>query len=467
MKRFLIALLSPCLLLAQKTTTPTAGEVIETGKILDHVTCKQRPEQSYALYLPSNYSPARRWPIVYSFDPAARGTLPLELQKEAAERYGYILGASNNSRNGPWKPEAEAADAMVTDTQTRFSIDEHRVYFAGFSGGSRVASQLALQCQCAAGVLLSGAGFPTGRTPARDSAFAVFSAVGNIDFNYSEMIPLQDALEKVGAPHWLRIFDGPHEWAPADAMDEALAWFRLQAMKTLREPRDAQFVESQFAKAKTRADTLEKSGDVLNAWREYLQIEGTYESLLEVGSIRVQAKALGKEKSVRDYTKRERGEFEEQARLAAEISSRIFAPPAEDSPLSETDQALQTRIQLLRRQAEQEKREERARVYKRALADVFAQAAEAGEDALREKNFQTAIRDFLCATQAQPDSQWALRGLAVAEALAGKRNDAISTLRHAREKSKDRRSFDKWLKEEAAFDRIRSTPEFQTLLNAN
>lgn len=470
MKQFLIALiiLVPCRLPAQGTPAPTGSvDVIQTGKILDHISCKLKPEQSYALYLPTDYSAARRWPIVYSFDPGARGTAPLEVQKDAAERNGYILAASNNSRNGPWKPEVEAADAMVTDTQTRFSIDEHRIYFAGFSGGARVASQLAMQCKCAAGVLLSGAGFPTGKTPERDSSFAVFSAVGNVDFNYIELISLQEALEKAGAPHWLRIFDGPHEWAPAAVMEEALPWFRLQAMKTQREPRDAQFVEAQFAKAKAHAESLESSGDALNAWREYLQIAATYDSLLDVGSIRAKADAMGKDKAVRDGAKRERTDFDEQARLEAAISNSLSIPPGGDPSTSESDQALQNRVLMLRTEAEKQKREDRARVYKRALSGVFVEAMESGEDALQQKNYAMAIRTFLCAAQARPDSQWALRDLAVAQAQAGKRKDAITTLRHARELFRDKSSFDNWLKTESSFDRIRSTPEFDQLLKSS
>ena len=470
MKRFLIVLVlfAPHRLPAQGPPAPqTAIEVIQTGKILDHVACKQKPDQSYALYLPTNYSAARRWPIVYSFDPGARGTAPLEVQKEAAERNGYILAASNNSRNGPWKPEVEAADAMVTDTQTRFSVDEHRIYFAGFSGGARVASQLAMPCKCAAGVLLSGAGFPTGKSPERDSSFAVFSAVGNVDFNYSEIILLQDALEKTGAPHWLRFFDGPHEWAPAGVMEEALSWFRLQAMKTQREPRDAQFVEAQFAKAKARAESLESSGDALNAWREYLQIAATFDSLLDVSSVRAKGEALAKEKSVRDGAKRERADFEDQNRLSADISSGLAIPKGGDPSAYESDQTLQNRVQMLRLQGEKEKHEDRARVYKRALSGVFVEAMESGEDALQQKNYALAVRTFLCAAQARPDSQWALRDLAAAQALAGKRKDAMTTLRHARELSQDKAAFDNWLKTEAAFDRIRSSPEFEQIAKSS
>ena len=163
---------------------------------IPHEACAAHPDQTYALYLPSTYAPAKAWPIVYAFDPVARGNVPVELMKDAAERYGYIVVSSNNSRNGAWKPQIDAAQAISDDTHTRFIIDDRRVYFAGFSGGARVASRIAQQCKCAAGVLLSGAGFSIGASPSRDAVFAVFATVGDLDFNYAEVTPTR---RKTGA----------------------------------------------------------------------------------------------------------------------------------------------------------------------------------------------------------------------------------------------------------------------------
>src|SRR4249920_1229993 len=118
------------------------ARVLQAGVVLRKIVALTNPEQSYALYLPSAYSPDKRWPIVYAFDPGARGSTPLELMKEAGERYSYILVGSNNSRNGSWKLEAEAAEAIVKDTHARLSVDDQRVYLAGFSGGARVAAQI-------------------------------------------------------------------------------------------------------------------------------------------------------------------------------------------------------------------------------------------------------------------------------------------------------------------------------------
>ena len=73
--------------------------VLPVGQVIPEILCVADTSESYALYLPSNYSPDKRWPIIYAFDPVARGKLPVGLFKEAAEKYGYIVAGSNNSRN--------------------------------------------------------------------------------------------------------------------------------------------------------------------------------------------------------------------------------------------------------------------------------------------------------------------------------------------------------------------------------
>jgi predicted esterase len=438
--------------------------LLEAGKILPRISCSAHPDQTYALYLPSNYSPSRRWPLVISSDPGARGSVPLELQKDAAERFGYVLASSNNSRNGPWQPRLEATQAALADIQGRVAIDSHRVYFAGFSGGVRFSSQVASSCKCSVGVLLSGAGFFTPTVPSTDPRFPVFSAVGTADFNYSEVIPLQDALANAGYPHWLRVFEGSHQWAPAEVMEEAFSWFRIQAMKTKREPLDASFVQEQFRKVQDRANSFETAGDPLALWREYVQIAATYDSLVDVSSIPAKAEALPKDKAAHDALKREQNDFYEQARLTSEIISRLAAPQRdEDNPLLE-DRESQQQLLRLRQNAEHEKRPDRARVFKRALGGVFVSTMESGNSLLEAKNFPAAIRAYDFATQALPESPWAWSQLATAQALAGRKKDALTSLRRAHELSLDKSAFANWLQTEPAFTALRSSPEFQILI---
>src|ERR1700760_3079032 len=111
MRHLLAVLLILCPLAAAQQKPPA----LTPGQPDLHRICAAKPDQTYALYLPSTYTPTKHGPVIYAFDPSARGDRPIDTFKAAAEKYGYIVAASNNSRNGPWPPEIEAAQAMSDD----------------------------------------------------------------------------------------------------------------------------------------------------------------------------------------------------------------------------------------------------------------------------------------------------------------------------------------------------------------
>ena len=204
-------LTSLCLAAAAQLALPS----FPAGAVIPKVVCTADQKQSYALYLPSSFTPYRKWPIIYVFDPAARGQVAVEVMQTAAEKFGYIVAASNNSRNGPMGQSTEAANAMWQDTQQRFPIAEPRRYLAGMSGGARVATRyrtvvrrLRRGCDSKCGWI------SVGRRTHRDLKFAYYAAVGNADFNYGEFVDLRPKLDAAGVRYRIRIFDGQHGWAP-------------------------------------------------------------------------------------------------------------------------------------------------------------------------------------------------------------------------------------------------------------
>ncbi len=202
-----------------------ADEPFLLGQVIDPVVSLRDPAQSYALYLPERYATGRRWPILYCFDPGGRGAIPVALFRKAAEKYGWILVASNNSRNGPWKDIYEAACAVWDDTHARLRIDDSRVYAAGFSGGARVACALTrILNMRPAGVIGCGAGLPEWLTPVDLAGIPWCGTAGRGDFNFREMKELERDLLRLGSPCLLKVFPGNHVWPPAGIAMEAVAW---------------------------------------------------------------------------------------------------------------------------------------------------------------------------------------------------------------------------------------------------
>jgi pimeloyl-ACP methyl ester carboxylesterase len=202
-----------------------SAEDFPHGQIIDPVKCAADQSQTYALYLPSNYSANRPWKLILAFDPRGQGRQGLEHLQAAAEKYGYIVAGSNNSRNGPPQISLTAAQAMWTDVEKRFSINPKRIYTAGLSGGARIAMKVAFDSDRISGVIASSAGFPPGHRRS-DLRFVVFGTAGTEDFNYLEMRQLD---QELSSPHRVVIFEGGHSWLPSTLAIQAVEWLELQA----------------------------------------------------------------------------------------------------------------------------------------------------------------------------------------------------------------------------------------------
>src|SRR5438270_13537284 len=288
------------------------SEDILLGKVIGDVKCAADASQSYALYVPSNYSPDRKWSVLVAFHPAARGRAMVEKYAAAAEQYGYIVAGSNNSRNGPWSASVAAVQAVPADLGRRFSIDPRRVYLTGMSGGARVALQVALAKNDIAGVIASSAGYPDSRPRGR-VPFALFSTAGTEDFNYLEMRLLD---RRLASPHHLAVFDGGHELPPDSVALEAIEWMELQAMKAGRRMRDETLVDRLLDK---RRKAIAASTSAVETVRLLDAMAADFQDLRDVSNEARRARELMRQPEVRKAVDRARAADESEARVISDI----------------------------------------------------------------------------------------------------------------------------------------------------
>jgi dienelactone hydrolase len=431
------------------------------GAIATRVTCAAKPEQSYALFLPSAYTPEKKWPIIYAFDPLGRGNVPVELLKDAAEKHGYIVAGSYNSHNGPMKPQLEAAQAMWLDTHTRLSLDDKQIYTTGFSGGSRVASSVALSCGCVNGVIAHGAGMPVLQKELQPVPFVYFAAVGEADFNYAEMVELRQRLDALGVPNRLRRFDGGHQWAPAEVWMEALDWLDVLAMKQGRRSRDAAFLARQLAQDAARAKQMEDAADLFAAYQEYAQAARDLDGLADVSAPARRAKELQASPEVRKGEKREKEDISRQKHLTEELLKDLQTLPAEPFARRRRLAEIEPKIEDLTRAKDQAKDKRESTVARRALNQVFATAYESGEQQMMVGDPAFAATYFEIASRIAPKSPAPLFDLARAQARLGDKKGALQSLRQAVEKGLKDAAL---LRETSEFSALQDDPQFKKLL---
>jgi len=244
----------------------------ERGKINKKILCKQDSTTSYALYLPSKYDSAVKYPIIIAFDSHGDGLKPVTLFKEQAEKFGYIVVGSNNSKNGQsWDNSNAIYNTMLTDIKNRFSINDSRIYTAGFSGGSRVASSIAILNGGIAGVIGFSAGFPNLNQPITHK-FDYLGIVGSSDFNFNEMNQLDKALQSNGFNHYLIVFNGKHEWPKAEVIPDMFYWMEFCAYRNKLSTPDKQVIADFEANCQKEIELCKSKKNVLGEYKMQLKL---------------------------------------------------------------------------------------------------------------------------------------------------------------------------------------------------
>ena len=439
--------------------TQKSAELPPPGQI-GTVICASDPTQSYALYLPSAYTPAKRWPIIYLFDPAGRGRRPVDLYNEIGERYGFILAGSNNSRNFS-SDQSKAVNAIWEDTHARLSLDEHRSYASGFSGGARVAGAMAMSSQGqVAGVIAHGAGYPSSKAGSKDD-LPYFFAVGNEDFNWPEVINIRREREAQGSPYRVRVYPGKHQWAPAAVMEEAVLYMNVKAMQTGNLASDAGSIDHAYEKLKVDAAETENRKDLVAEFSVYRALVSDFTGLRDVKEFVTKLASLQQSPPLKAALKEEQEQISEQSRLEQEIMPKIAAL-ADNSAPDTTSLRIEVLQQLgaLMEQARHNRNEAKRLIASRAFGGIFVGTMEDGQQQLAARHFEKAEAYFDLMRQVT-DDPWPVLLLADTHAAAGNRRLAIKDLHEAvRRGVKDRAV----IENDPALQILKGEPDFQKLL---
>lgn len=392
-KSIRILLLAILLLFIQLHIFARPPQDIQKGEIIDKIICQDKPEQSYALYLPSDYTPEKSWPILYAFDPGAIGRIPLEHFKEAAQKYGYIIVGSNNSRNGPWLPVMEAALAVWDDTNKRFSIDKMRIYATGFSGGSRAAAVFSkFVNHPVEGIIGIGAGLPQQLKPAQIQPSAYFGIVGVGDFNYQPMMRLDNEFDKWNVPHRFLVHEGEHDWPPQEICTRAIEWMEILAMKRKLRPLDNNFIEKIYAEELEKARRLEEEGQVYCAVFEYEAIVFTFQEWKDTKDISNRISHLKQSEEYRQFMTAEK-EINEREDLHRQRFIQTFARIMKypETVMNLADIYSELGISQLLNKIKNKKNINEHYLASRLLTELFIHSVEEGGRYYEKGNYKMAI----------------------------------------------------------------------------
>lgn len=286
-----------------------------------------------------------------------------------------------------------------------------------------------VQCQIA-GVIANGAGYPTNWSGAKDKLFYFF-AVGDQDFNWPEVAQIRREREDKGLPYRVRVFSGPHQWAPAAVFQDAVEWLTLKAMRSGDRPPDAAFIDQQLRRMLDDAEDAEKRGDAIAQLNAYRSLVSDFPALRDVTESEKKLAALKKSSALKAALKNEQEQIADQSSLETEVLTKLrsYMSGAGNDPMTlENDILLAMR--RLNDQTEHSRNDTKRLVAGRAFGELWIAGIESGQEELAARHFEKAEACFDLMSKVR-DDPWPVLLLADTHAAAGKKKQAIRDLQKA------------------------------------
>ncbi len=225
-------------------------------------TCAKDNKNTYCIYIPSHDMNCNLMPLVVIIDPKGSGNVAIKKFISSAEEYKCILVSSNLVKNN-YEGFFSALETMVIDARTKYHMGRN-IYFAGFSGGARMAISFAL-IRKVNGLIVSGA--LTLEDEVKTINTNIYGIFGLGDFNLHEAANF--FLNPDGYPPNLKLelTQSKHEWPSDEYLRRALGLMILADY-----PKESGYIKRRSlalkysADCKILVDSLMNNNDYLNAY---------------------------------------------------------------------------------------------------------------------------------------------------------------------------------------------------------
>lgn len=275
------------------------GAYIAKAQLLDSLPIPNS-DDSYALYLPQQYGEDKKWPVIMIFTPTGNGAEAVKRFEESADRYGYVIAASNAVKNGNYQENLLKSRSFYTAVMDRYPIDKNAIYLAGFSGGARLATSIAVMSSQIKGVITSGASFSNVPAYIPDkNKFFYIGMVGDQDFNFNEMQNAMGYLEQKKFDANLLVFTGGHEWAPSNYIDKAVRLLTIKSINKNIRNADQALIDEYFEMELAFNQELIAKNLVYRAYEDMDVNKSNYRFYIDRDSLRSLDKAIRKNSNYR------------------------------------------------------------------------------------------------------------------------------------------------------------------------
>jgi hypothetical protein len=293
-------------------------------------------------------------------------------------------------------------------------------------------------------------------------SFAYYGTTGIDDFNYPEMTTLDETLGTLGLPHRLEIFDGDHDWPPADVCVRAIEWMEAEAMRSRRCVRDEALIDRIAVRAASEAKAEEEAGRVYHAWSRYSTLAATLSGFRDVAPYEQKARQLAASPEVRCALREQADSIRLQQAGHARLTRMALEVLAGEDRAAATAGFLQA-FDTLRLQSKRPGNDAIRMAARRVIVSSWGNLNEAVTADMEAGRFARATAMLELMGRMRPESAAVDYRLARAFARAGNKNAAVRALRNAVTKGVSDAAA---IEAEADFESLRGEEGFRELLRS-
>lgn len=359
--------------------TDKKGNTIELNSV--ETESNENKTLNYSYYLPNAYNGTDSLPVVFMLDPHANGKLPAEKYSAAANKYNYVIIASNNIKNGQSSKESSKLfGSLIKETKSRFVIDENRLFVAGFSGGAKLAIAFAQELPNIIGVAACGGSLPI--PPDYTPNFYFAGIVGNQDFNYLEANQTFAVFDQQGFDYTSVVFNGGHEWPPVESFEMALIGFNIYATKLGRIYKDDEWLNNLHTRMIDSINYFEEQGKAVEANIYLRQAARWFYGLRNAQELNLKSATVVRSQEFINQFKKRQKLIQKEVKLRAEFIRAI--------ELKDLDW-WNTEVEKINKSIENSDKDV-AQVSKRLLNYVSMACFMLTKNALEDSNFDSAFK---------------------------------------------------------------------------
>ncbi|GAB2779238.1 hypothetical protein [Salinimicrobium soli] len=294
---------------------------VKKGLVVDSLKVSDSLSETYALYLPTNFQPDKKWPVLFLFDGKGRGRATAQLFKNAAEEQGYLLVSSNAvSEEQPLKENLEVASRLVLGTAGALPFDLNQISAAGSNEGGRVASTVPVLFKNILGVIAVGNEWIKFDLLDKKKDFCFIGVTGDENFASAGIYYTARQLGAQKYPVEVYTYEGGGDWPESEIISSVVGSLTLEAMKKELRLVDQQLIDKLFEEDLSRVDKLMSNVKLLKAHELLETMLDKYKDLHDLSRVEERLNSLRKSRNYISQKREYEDVVEKEMRLMDDFS---------------------------------------------------------------------------------------------------------------------------------------------------